>query len=82
VQKLKEIAAAELGGSPEDYSIGGERVFRSDDEAQGLTYGEAAARAIAMGGRYSGQEYPEDIHPITQRAVQGLAGSGLIGVAR
>ncbi len=82
VQKLKEVAAAELGGNPEDYSIGGERVFRSDDESLGMTYGEAAARAIAMGGKYSGEEYPDDIHPITQRAVRGLAGSGLIGVAR
>ncbi|MBT8147199.1 MAG: molybdopterin-dependent oxidoreductase, partial [Gammaproteobacteria bacterium] len=46
------------------------------------TYGEAAAKAIELGGAYSGQEYPEDINPITQRAVQGLAGSGLIGVAK
>jgi CO/xanthine dehydrogenase Mo-binding subunit len=47
-----------------------------------MSYGEAAQRAIAMGGHYSGAEYPEDIHPITQRAVQGVAGSGLIGVAK
>jgi CO/xanthine dehydrogenase Mo-binding subunit len=35
-----------------------------------------------MGGKYSGMEYPEDINPITQRAVQGLQGTGLVGVAR
>ena len=82
VKKLKEIAAGEFGGTPEEYSIGDERVFRTDDESQGLTYGEAAAKAIELGGAFSGQEYPEDINPITQRAVQGLAGSGLIGVAK
>ncbi len=82
ITKLKEIAAAELGGTPDDYDIGGERVFRSSDPDQGLTYAEAAQRAIAMGGTYSGMEYPDDINPITQRAVEGLQGTGLIGVAR
>jgi CO/xanthine dehydrogenase Mo-binding subunit len=82
VTKLKEIAAADLGGSPNDYEIGGERVFRSSDTSQGLTYAQAAQRAIEMGGRYSGMEYPDDINPITQRAVQGLQGTGLIGVSK
>ncbi|MEX0618186.1 MAG: xanthine dehydrogenase family protein molybdopterin-binding subunit [Pseudohongiellaceae bacterium] len=82
VRKLKEIAAVEYGGTIEEYSIGEERVFRTDDPSQGFSYGEAAARAVEMGGHYSGRQFPEDIHPITQRAVQGLAGSGLIGVAR
>lgn len=82
VQKLKAIAAVEFGGSPDDYSIGGERVYRTDDESRGMTYGEAAARAIELGGAFSGEEYPQDIHPTTVRAVQALAGSGLIGVAR
>lgn len=82
VNKMKEIAATEFGGSVADYSIGNERVYRTDDTSQGMTYGEAAAKAIELGGKYSGEEYPDDIHPITQRAVQGLAGSGLIGVAK
>jgi CO/xanthine dehydrogenase Mo-binding subunit len=82
VAKLKEIAAADLGGSPNDYEIGGERVFRSSDTSQGLTYAQAAQRAIEMGGKYSGMEYPDDINPITQRAVQGLQGTGLIGVSK
>jgi CO/xanthine dehydrogenase Mo-binding subunit len=80
--KLKEIATTEFGGSVDDYSIGEERVFKTSDSSQGLSYGEAAARAIELGGRYNGEEYPDDIHPITQRAVQGIAGSGLVGVAR
>lgn len=82
VVKLKEIAASVFGGVINDYTIGGERVFRIDDPSKGMSYGEAASRAITMGGKYSGQTYPEDIHPITRRAVQGLAGSGLIGVAK
>jgi CO/xanthine dehydrogenase Mo-binding subunit len=82
VNKLKEIAAADLGGSPNDYEIDGERVFSSSDSSQGLTYAQAAQRAIEMGGRYSGMEYPDDINPITQRAVQGIQGTGLIGVSK
>ncbi|MSR10215.1 MAG: xanthine dehydrogenase family protein molybdopterin-binding subunit [Gammaproteobacteria bacterium] len=82
VNKMKEIAAADLGGAPADYDIGGERVFRTSDSSIGMTYARAAQRAIEMGGKYSGQEYPEDINDITVRSVQGLAGTGLIGVAR
>jgi len=82
VNKLKQIAAAEFGGSSEDYDIGNERVFRRDDTSVGLSYGEAAQKAIDLGGHYSGIEFPDDIHPITQRAVQGVANTGLIGVAK
>ena len=41
-----------------------------------------ASHAIELGGHYSGAEMPDDIHQVTQRAVQGLAGTGLIGVAK
>ncbi len=82
ITKMKEIAANDLGGAADDYSIGDERVFLSSNPSQGMTYAQAAQRAIEMGGKYSGQEYPDDINPITQRAVQGLAGTGLIGVSK
>ncbi len=82
VAKLKEIAALEFGGEAADYDIGEERVFRRDDNGVGLSYGQAAARAMELGGRFSGEEYPDDLHPITQRAVAGVAGSGLVGVAK
>lgn len=82
ITKLKEIAAADLGGSAEDYEIGDERVYQSSDPSVGLTYAQAAQRAMELGGKYSGQEYPDDINPLTQLAVQGLAGTGLIGVAK
>lgn len=82
IAKMKEIAAMDLGGSADDYDIGGERVFRTDDNSVGMTYAETAQRAMALGGRFAGEEYPNDINPLTQLAVQGLAGTGLIGVAK
>lgn len=82
IEKMKSIAAETLGGEADDYDIDGKRVFRIGNPIQGMTYGAVAAAAIQLGGRYSGQTYPEDIHEITQRSVQNLAGSGLIGVAK
>jgi CO/xanthine dehydrogenase Mo-binding subunit len=80
--KMKQIAAETMGGEPDDYDIDGKRVFNIETPEQGMSYGAIAARAIQLGGTYSGQNWPEDIHEITQRAVQNLAGSGLIGVAK
>jgi len=82
LEKLKAIAAMDLGGAPEEYDIADERVFRISDPGQSLSYAAAAQRAIELGGRYSGQEMPDDIHEITRSAVEGLAGTGLIGVAK
>jgi xanthine dehydrogenase molybdenum-binding subunit len=81
-RKLQEIAARDLGGSPDDYELGGERVFRRGSPGRGLTYAQAATRAIALGGRYDGHELPEDIHPTTKAAAAALAGLGLMGVAK
>jgi len=82
VDKMKTIAAETLGGEADDYDIDGARVFRVSNPAQGMSYAAVAARAVQLGGAYSGQTYPEDIHEITQRSVQALAGSGLVGVAK
>ena len=82
LEKLLEIAAIELGGSPADYDIGGERVFRTEDPSVFISYADAATRAIELGGKYSGENAPEDINAMTSRSVAGLAGTGLIGVAR
>jgi CO/xanthine dehydrogenase Mo-binding subunit len=80
--KLQEIAAKDLGGSPSDYTLGRERVHRRDNPSRGLTYAQAAARAIEIGGRYDGHELPEDIHPFTKNSAKALAGLGLMGVAK
>jgi xanthine dehydrogenase molybdenum-binding subunit len=82
LRKLKAIAATDLGGEADEFDIDGERVFRISNPSQGLTYAEAAQRAVALGGEYSGQEFPEDLNDVTKVAVQRLAGSGLIGVAK
>ena len=82
VAKLKEIAAMDLGGSPADYDIGGEKVFSKADASKSLTYAQAAQRAIALGGKFDGHENPTDINPMTAGAATSLAGTGLIGVAK
>jgi CO/xanthine dehydrogenase Mo-binding subunit len=81
-RKLQEIAAHDLGGSPDDYELGGERVYRRGSPGRGLTYAQAAARAIALGGRYDGHELPENINASTKTAAAALAGLGLMGVAK
>ena len=82
VNKLKEIAAMDLGGESADYDIGEHRVFATEDPDRFITYAQAAQRAIELGGRYSGETPPDDIHEITRIAVAGIAGTGLVGVAK
>ena len=36
-----------------------------------MSYAAVAAKAIELGGRYSGEETPENIHHVTQRASSG-----------
>ena len=80
--KLLEIAAAALGGRPEDFELSGERVVKSSDQSVSVSFAEAAKSAIEMGGKYSGIELPEDINPMTLTSTQAIAGTGLVGVAK
>ena len=80
--KLKEIAAMDLGGAADDYDIADEKVFLKSDPTTSTTYADAAQRAIDLGGKFSGQETPDDINPMTRGSVAALAGTGLIGVAK
>jgi xanthine dehydrogenase molybdenum-binding subunit len=82
VAKLKEIAAMDLGGAPEDYDIGGERVFSKGDSSKGLTYAQAAQRAIELGGKFDGHVVPDDLNVMTKASAAGVAGTGLVGVAK
>ena len=82
VGKLKELAANTLGGSPEDYDIGDERVFQRSNPSRNLTYAVAAQRAIDLGGRFSGHKLADDLNDMTKAAARSLAGTGLIGVAK
>ena len=68
VRKLQEIAARTLGGSPSDYDIGNETVFRRSDRSRRMTYAGAARRAMELGGEYSGHEMPDDLNRMTNRS--------------
>jgi CO/xanthine dehydrogenase Mo-binding subunit len=81
IKKLQEIAAKSLGGRPEDYVVANERVSRKGGGA-GLSFAQAAQKAIELGGTYDGHELPKDINAYTVRAATALAGQGLMGVAR
>jgi CO/xanthine dehydrogenase Mo-binding subunit len=82
VAKLKEIAAKDFGGAPADYDIGNETVFSRTDPAKKLTYAAAAQRAVELGGKFDGHEVPADLNVMTKVSAAGVAGSGLIGVAK
>lgn len=81
-RKLQEIAARDLGGSPADYETEDGRVFSRSAPSRGMSFARAAERAMELGGEYSGQELPDDIHAVTVSAAGALAGRGLMGVAR
>lgn len=81
-QKILEIAAMDLGGSLDDYEVRDDMVFKKSSPSKSMSFSEVAASAIKKGGKYSGNEVPEDINPITKSSVAALRGSGLIGVAK
>jgi xanthine dehydrogenase molybdenum-binding subunit len=80
-KKLQEIAAKSLGGQPEDYELAHERVFSKTDGA-GMTLGQAAERAIQLGGIYDGHQASPDLHKLTKASVAALAGQGLVAAAK
>ena len=85
VDKLKEIAAMDLGGAPADYEIGNETVFRMADPSRSDELcGLLQQRAIELGGKFSGRRRClNDIHEITRTAVAGVwPAPGLVGVAK
>jgi CO/xanthine dehydrogenase Mo-binding subunit len=81
-RKLQEIAARDLGGSARDYVTDNGRVYRRSNPSSGMSFAQAARRAIQLGGEYSGHELPDDLNPMTTEAAQALAGEGLVAAAR
>ncbi len=79
-KKLQEIAAKKLGGKPEQYEVGNERVFRKG--GAGMTLAQAAKYAIQLGGVYDGHEPAADLHKLTKASVAALAGQGLVAAAK
>jgi xanthine dehydrogenase molybdenum-binding subunit len=80
-KKLQEIAAKTYGGSPEQYEVANERVFRKGG-GKSMTLAQAAQRAIQFGGIYDGHEPPEDVNKYTKASIAGLAGQGLVAAAK
>ena len=81
-RKLQEIAARDLGGSPEDYDTSDGRVFRRSNPSRGMSFAQAATRAIELGGRYSGEELAPELNDMTKASATALAGQGLVAAAR
>lgn len=82
LRKLRQIAARYWGHSPDDYTVSGQRVYYKGNSARGMSFAEAARRALELGGEYDGHEVAEDLHPTTVAAAGALAGQGLMGVAK
>ena len=82
-RKLQEIAAMDLGGSPDDYDLGNERVYRRGNPGRGLSLraGRAAARSSSAASS-TATSVPEDVNPITKTSAAALVGLGLMGVAK
>lgn len=80
--KLLEIGAMVMGGSADDYELSNERVVAKADASKSISFGEAAAKALELGGRFDGSELPENLNPMTVQAASSMAGTGLMGVAK
>jgi xanthine dehydrogenase molybdenum-binding subunit len=80
-KKLQEIAAKNLGGKPEEYELGNERVFRKGG-GPSITLAQAAQHAIKLGGVYDGHELPKEINKVTVASATALAGQGLLATAK
>lgn len=81
-RKLQQIAAKNLGGAPETYQVSNGRVFLKGNPATGLTFAQAARRAVELGGKFDGHELPGDINSMTSQAAAALVGRGVMGVAK
>jgi CO/xanthine dehydrogenase Mo-binding subunit len=79
IGKLREIAAATFGGKADDYHVSNETVA---GRGRSMTFAQAAAKAIELGGRFDGHELPKDINAFTKTSATALAGRGLMGVAK
>ena len=80
-QRLQEVAAKSLGGEPGEYEVANLRVARKGGGA-GISFAQAAQKAIALGGIYDGHDVNPDVNNYTKHSVQAMAGQGLIASAR
>ena len=76
---LQELAAAEMGGNPDGYRVGGRGVAGPGGR---LTWAQAAERAIKRGGKFDGHEVAADLNAMTKTGAATLAGQGFVAAAR
>ena len=68
-QRLQEVAAKDRSVAiPEDYEVANVRVARKGGGA-GMSFAEAAQKAIQLGGIYDGHEVNQDVNKYTQQSV-------------
>ena len=79
IKKLQEIAAKARGGKPEAYTVANGRV---SGPGGGMTFAQAAEKAIEFGGKFDGHELPADINAFTKTSATALVGQGLMAVAK
>jgi CO/xanthine dehydrogenase Mo-binding subunit len=81
-QKLLEIGAKMMGGSPDDYKLDRERVVKKTNGSDSITFAQAAKKAIELGGKYSAKVVDKDLKGLTKISARMISGTGLIGVAK
>jgi CO/xanthine dehydrogenase Mo-binding subunit len=80
-QRLQEVAAKAHGGTPDEYEVANLRVSRKGGGA-GMSFAEAAKKAIELGGIYDGHDSNPDVHKATKLALTNVAGQGLVASAK
>jgi len=85
VTYLKEIAAQELGGTPDQYEVDNHEVTHTGN-GQSLTFAEAAQAAVATGGKYTAEEIPQffqdNLVPFTIGAASDKIGNALVAFGK
>ncbi|MDG1858370.1 MAG: molybdopterin-dependent oxidoreductase, partial [Emcibacteraceae bacterium] len=66
----------------DDYDVADERVFSKADNAVAMTFAEAGAKAIELGGVWDGTEYPDNLNDVTKAAMKIATGVGLVAVCK
>ena len=79
IKKLQEIAARAHGGNAAAYKVANGRV---SGPGGGMTFAQAAQKAIEYGGKFDGHELPADINAFTKTSAGALVGQGLLAVAK
>ena len=72
-RKLQEVAAKALGGAPTSYQVANGRVFSG---GRGLSFAEAAKKAIELGGQYRRPRVPRGHQPLHEGVDEDRGGSG------